>query len=157
VNGLGERNERPFLTLSQAAKRVGKSKATISKAIADGRLSVANRDTTGFKIDPAELFRVFTPNCSPNGQTERNERASERGERPQVNTPGEEIAALRAKLEATEHRLADKDRIIDDYRRRLDQEAEERRRLTLLLTGPTPAEKPKQKRSWWQWYWRGDE
>lgn len=150
MNGLGERNERPFLTLSQAAKRVGKSKATISKAIADGRLSVANRDTTGFKIDPAELFRVFTPNCSPNGQTERNERASERGERPQVNTPPDpEKEILKARLQAAEQRIADQDRLISDYRRIVDK---------LLLPGPEQAQetKPPRKRSWWQWYWRGE-
>lgn len=106
---MSERNERPFLTLSQAAKRVGKSKATISKAIAEGRLSVANRDTTGFKIDPAELFRVFTPNRSPDGNAERNKRPGERGERPQVNTlPVPEKEILKARLQAAEQRSRNK-------------------------------------------------
>lgn len=155
MNGLGERNERPFLTLSQAAKRVGKSKATISKAIADGRLSVAKRETTGFKIDPAELFRVFTPNCSPNGQTERNERVSELGERPQVNTPNTpqavEVEVLKARLQAAEQRIADQDRLISDYRRIVDK---------LLLPGPeqvneTP--RPQKKRSWWRHYFKGED
>lgn len=155
MNGLGERNERPFLTLSQAAKRVGKSKATISKAIANGRLSVAKRDSNGFKIDPAELFRVFTPVCSVNGQTERKERASERGERPQVNTPMDpEKEILKARLQAAEQRATDLERLVSDYRRIVDK---------LLLPGPvqvneTPQEtKPRKKRSWWRWYFKGEE
>ena len=47
------------LTLGQAAKECGRSKATLSKAIKSGRLSVAAKTSAGFEIDPAELFRVF--------------------------------------------------------------------------------------------------
>jgi hypothetical protein len=35
-------------------------------------------------------------------------------------------------------RLADKDSVIDDLRRRLDAEAEERRKLTMVLTDRRP-------------------
>ena len=45
-----------------------------------------------------------------------------------------EMIELRARLEAAEARIADKDAVIDDLRRRLDAEAEERRRLTAILT-----------------------
>jgi hypothetical protein len=47
------------LTLGQAAKECGKSKATLSKAIKSGRLSVLGKTSAGYEIDPAELFRVF--------------------------------------------------------------------------------------------------
>lgn len=47
------------LTLGQAAKECGKSKATISKAIKSGKLSVSAQTSAGYEIDPAELFRVF--------------------------------------------------------------------------------------------------
>lgn len=47
------------LTLGQAAKESGKSKATISKAIKSGKLSVIAQTSAGYEIDPAELFRVF--------------------------------------------------------------------------------------------------
>jgi hypothetical protein len=48
-----------------------------------------------------------------------------------------EIALLR-------ERLADKDSVIDDLRRRLDTEAEERRKLTMILTDRRPRKK------WWR-------
>jgi len=45
-------------SLTQAAKQVGKSKPTISKAIKTGRLS-AKRVGQGYAIEAAELFRVY--------------------------------------------------------------------------------------------------
>lgn len=50
---------RNFLTLGQAAKATDKAKGTISKAIKSGKLSVAIKEGNSYKIDPAELFRVF--------------------------------------------------------------------------------------------------
>jgi excisionase family DNA binding protein len=45
-------------SLTQAAKQVGRSKPTISKAIKTGRLS-ATKVGNGYEIDAAELFRVY--------------------------------------------------------------------------------------------------
>jgi hypothetical protein len=45
-------------SLTRAAKEVGKSKPTISKAIKTGRLS-AKKVGVGYEIDGAELFRVY--------------------------------------------------------------------------------------------------
>src|SRR4051812_12989557 len=46
-------------TVAEAARAIGKSKATVLRAISRGRIS-ANRDEAGmFHIDPAELHRVF--------------------------------------------------------------------------------------------------
>ena len=49
-------------------------------------------------------------------------------------------------------RLADKDAVIDDLRRRLDAESEERRRLTMVLADmrAAPVAQPA-RRSWWPW------
>lgn len=47
------------LSLGQAAKECGRSKATISKALKSGKLSFINKTSAGYEIDPAELFRVF--------------------------------------------------------------------------------------------------
>jgi hypothetical protein len=46
-------------TLGAAARAVGKSKATISRAIKAGRLSADRSDDGGYAIDPAELHRVY--------------------------------------------------------------------------------------------------
>jgi hypothetical protein len=52
-------------------------------------------------------------------------------------------------------RLIEKDEMIGDLRRRLDQSEEERRqvqaRLTALLTDQRPAPQPAARRGWWPW------
>jgi hypothetical protein len=48
-----------YLSLGQAAKEAGVSKATISKSLKSGRLSYTSKSPAGYEIDPAELFRVF--------------------------------------------------------------------------------------------------
>src|SRR5689334_24516488 len=61
------RGEAMQHTVAEAAQAIGKSKATVLRAIARGRIS-ANRDEAGmFHIDPAELHRAFpiTPANSP--------------------------------------------------------------------------------------------
>jgi hypothetical protein len=49
------------LSLRQAAIEAGTSKSTILRAIQSGRLSATRTDDGGWKIDPAELFRVYDP------------------------------------------------------------------------------------------------
>jgi hypothetical protein len=56
-----------------------------------------------------------------------------------------ETRELRARLEAAETRIADKDAVIADLRRRLDAEAEERRKLTAMLTDQGGRRLP-----WWR-------
>ena len=54
-------------TLGQAARAVGKSKSTISRAIRKGKIS-AEHDAHGqFAIDPAELHRVYPATEQGNG------------------------------------------------------------------------------------------
>lgn len=47
------------LSASQAAKRVGKSIPTITRAIKKGKLSAVPRDGGGWIIETSELFRVW--------------------------------------------------------------------------------------------------
>ena len=120
------------LSLGQAAKETGKSKATISKAIKSGRLSASKNDKGGWDIDPAELFRVYNP---VNPETVEETRLGERQETPKVNPKTPPVnSALETEVKLLRELLSDKDKTIDDLRRRLDQEAEERRKLTLMLT-----------------------
>lgn len=56
-------------TIGEAAKVTGKSKATISKAIKEGRISAkrrGNKPTSPMEIDAAELNRVFPVNTQLN-------------------------------------------------------------------------------------------
>lgn len=47
------------LSASQAAKKVGKSVPTITRAIKNGKLTAKPRDGGGWIIDASELFRVW--------------------------------------------------------------------------------------------------
>jgi hypothetical protein len=61
-----------YWTLGQAAKETGKSKSQIHKAIAEQRLSYAEKSAGGYKLDPAEVFRVFPPERSQEPEKERS-------------------------------------------------------------------------------------
>ena len=51
----------PEMTLSEAAKWAGVTRATIHKALKGGRLSGRKNDIGEWRIDPAELERVYQP------------------------------------------------------------------------------------------------
>jgi excisionase family DNA binding protein len=137
-------------TLGEAAKATGKSKMTIQRAIKSGRLSASRRDDDTYDIDPSELHRVFPsvitvePDTGNKGQDDiPNDMAVLRLE---LKVRDEKIAALQAEREREREQLTDQ---IDDLRRRLDTEGEERRKLTALLTDQR-LQKPRR----WFWRWR---
>lgn len=110
------------LTLNTAAKTVGKSKATILKAINTGRLSASKNDKGNWMIEPVELHRVY----------------------PVTSQEPDDVPVTSQRLPDTDalwrERLADLERerammagIIDDLRRRLDDETAERKKLMLML------------------------
>ncbi len=49
------------VSMGEAARRVGRSKGTLSKAIAAGRLRYAEKTKSGYLIALDELERVFPP------------------------------------------------------------------------------------------------
>lgn len=55
-----------MFTMGQAAKEAGVSKTTINRAIKSGRLSAEKLDDGSYRINAAELFRVFPPNSYSN-------------------------------------------------------------------------------------------
>ena len=127
-------------TLTEAARAVQKDKTTLLRAINSGKVSaVRDAVTGGWQIEPAELHRIYPVTTDAVADAVRRDGDAE-----------VEIRELRA-------RLSDKDDVIADLRRRLDAEAEERRRLTALLTDrsvapATPvAPQPAPRQRWWQW------
>jgi hypothetical protein len=124
-------------SLGQAAKAAGRSKTTVHRAIAGGRLSAARTESGGWSIDPAELARVFPADSSGNGLMERIGTAE---------PPAEELAQVRADRDRFRALAEERDETIRDLRTRLDAEAEERRKLTAILTGP--------RRPWWRRWFR---
>jgi excisionase family DNA binding protein len=145
-----------FLTLGEAAKQSGLAKATLSRAIRDGKLSATKSvDTASFKIDPAELHRYVEA-----VQVVRN-RAETAGEKhtatPSADSekPGEtpfetrlqevrERIELEARARLAEERLADMKTQVEELRRQRDAWQEQAERLALA---PPKVEA----RTWWPW------
>ena len=104
------------LTLRQAEQHVHASKSTILRAIRTGKLS-ADRDGPegSYRIDPAELFRVFPPKSAGSSLVPEVE--------PEQVTLAEGEAVALAKLMAENEKLA---ALLDAERRRGEELREER-------------------------------
>lgn len=122
-----------ILTAGEAARLVGKSVPTITRAIKSGNLSATPRKPRGWNIDRSELFRVFDA-VTP----ETNEEVSMLG----GNTPIKD-SVLQVKLEVMEQRFDDAQATIADLRTRLDVESTERRQLTAQITDQRQQPEPR--------------
>ena len=130
-------------TLGEAARASGKSKSTIAKAIKAGRLSAVRGIEGNYRIDPAELHRVYPSTGAANGAGAR----FGTGELD-PGAPGE-LAKWRALAEEREE-------VIRNLWQRLDAAEAERRevqhKLTALLThrqaGSVPVVMPRA--PWWR-------
>jgi excisionase family DNA binding protein len=128
-----------LLSATQAAKAVGKSVPTITRAIKSGKLSANKIDGGGYEIDPSELFRVWKAVTNSNSATQL---MLER------ETPRED-SVLRAKLEVMDGRLNDAQATIQDLRDRLDAESAERRSLTAQITDQRQNTSEPPRRGFW--------
>jgi excisionase family DNA binding protein len=119
------------ISLGAAARQLGVSKGTISKAIATGKLSATRREDNSWAIENAELARYV----EAHGHRFRPETVA-----------GETVAELRARAELAEQRLADLRHMLADMERQRDKWETVATRLS--LPAPKPDEKPP---SWWRW------
>jgi hypothetical protein len=128
-------------TLREAAKASGKSKATIGRAVQSGRLSAVKDEATGaWRIDPAELHRVFPPRSSgqvQDGSLSQSDVASET-----VETAG----LLRQERHERERERVQLQTRIDDLTHRLDDSEKERRTVQTQLTALLTDQRPKARR-----------
>lgn len=126
------------VSMTKGAELAGVSKGTVSKALKSGRLSYAEKTDNGYLIETSELFRVFPPKQPGTVETIRSQPLTGNRETP-VETVG-----LHREIELLREQLRDRDGVVDDLRRRLDQSDEERReaqaRVIGLLAGPGPTE-----------------
>ena len=115
-----------YLSLGQAAKEAGVAKSTISKALSSGKLSYAEKGTAGYKIDPAELFRVFPKTAKPDA-----DEPSANDWKPSQGQPetGVYSAALEIQLAGLKHLIAEKERRIADLETDRSQLREDRSRM----------------------------
>jgi hypothetical protein len=134
-------------SLTEAALATGHNRSAIWKAIKRGALSASRDMATGrWQVEAAELHRLFPP-AMPRIAEGIPGNGRETTETPGITT---ETAVLRAQLEAERARAAVLEGTVDDLRRRLDAESEERRRLTAVLADQRPAPATP-RRLWWPW------
>lgn len=138
-------------TLGEAAKATGMSKASISRAIKLGTISAERQENGSYKIDPAELHRVY----SAISTEQANEGSTQATGTTELNTLNRE---LQARLEAAMQRLSDKDEVIADLREDRDRWRAQAEKLLLsdrrsapdVIVTPPPAEDARKRRWWWQ-------
>lgn len=129
--------------VAEAAKRAGVERTTLYRKLKKGEIS-AHSDPSGNKfIEASELLRVYPKADLAEGFATADQQLQASGfqQRATVN----ENSLLQREVKVRDERISaleqerererrDAQATIDDLRRRLDQEAEERRRLTLMLT-----------------------
>ena len=135
------------LSVSDAAKAAGIGRSTINKHIAEGKISKGKDESGRVYVDVSELVRAY-PTMDMNRLSETvseivSDGQHETLEKATLDTDLQlEVVALRERLEAANQRLERETKLlletVDDLRRRLDAEAEERRRLTMMLTDQRP-------------------
>ena len=117
-------------TLGQAAKRVGKSKATLSKAIKTGKISAVKGENGAFQIEHSELHRVY------------DAVSTEQLDSKQVSKQeiGNELIELRVKLEAANKSIEKQDTALEDMKKDRDDWKRQANNL-LSFTGENKAQK----------------
>lgn len=127
-----------MLSLRGAADAAGTSKSTILRAIQRGRLSASRDDDGGWRIDPAELHRVYPPRNG--GGTVRTERSGQDAPPPATDA----TAVLEAQIEALRDVLRRADQQLADVREDRDRWRAQAEHATRLLTDQ------RERRPWWK-------
>ena len=122
-------------SLKEAAESCGRGKPAILKAIQKGRIS-ANKNQLGeWEIDPSELHRVYQPVSKVSTQEGNGgEHKESIKETLEIDAVRRENALLREQTEILKEERQDLRRRLDDEATERRKSAEEIRRLTLLLT-----------------------
>jgi hypothetical protein len=120
-------------TLGQAAKATGKSKTTIQRSVAKGLISGEKGQNGEYRIDPAELHRVFPL---------KNSGTVLEGTIWNDTRPQGDPTELAARIKALEEMLVREREALDEIR--ADRDAW-KQQATALLSGP-----PRTRR-WWPW------
>ena len=102
-------------TAGTAAKAVGKTKSTITKAIASGKLSAIKNDNGAWEIDTSELYRVYPPTLIETVEIEQNDTLKE------MDGNSKEIEALERLLKAAEEQIYDLKADRDEWRKQANQ------------------------------------
>ena len=127
----------PKLSPRDAVRLYRVSRATLTKALSDGKISAEKTDAGHWQIDPAELARVYPPRA-PQKAVSRDSPGQIGRDRPGQRT-GPDAADMAARLARAEAALDAEREKVDLLQRNLDD-------LRRML--PAPDAKP---RRWWPW------
>ncbi len=141
-------------SLSEAAKEADVNRTTILRRINAGKLSAQKDDNGQWKIDPAELYRVYPKRSSEEGSAKSDAYSvqSDAKQRAATVETSETLALIRQMVDATHsakneeiQRLED---TIEDLRNRLDKESAQNRALTQMITDGRERDASQKKRFW---------
>lgn len=153
-----------MVTLGAAAKSLGISKPTLSKAISKGQLSAARRDDGSFAIQESELVRWWdgvkhrfqaqpvvelqaaTP--STNTETASTDGVADRQYEHPDNPVTAQLAALEAEVRGLRELVAEVKASRDDARQTADHWRVQAERLTMTL--PPPEQGDAARKPWWK-------
>ena len=142
-----------LLSASQAAKEVGKSIPTITRAIKKGKLSAAKTEEGGYQIDPAELFRVW-PAAKYDATPERDNATGKKlGHATQKNA--DVTGGLEAEVKFLKQLLEDRDGTIADLKDQRDKWQEQAKTL-LISKQNTPTQATETRRGGLLGFLRGN-
>jgi len=141
------------VSISEAARLTGKSRKTIQRYVADGRISMSHRDAGRDGIDTSELIRVF-------GEMSHSVPALSHGTESQhvAVDVSPNVAVLETRIQALQAEIAARDALLEAK----DKHIASLDTALRLLEGPktekapaptpVPARKPAEpvKRRWWQ-------
>lgn len=107
-----------LVSITEAARLAGKSRRTIQRHIATGKLSLSHNDMTGKSIETSELIRCYgdikhkdvTPDCVATQVT------MSRDVTIKIDKSDAEIELLKKEVELLKQRLQDKDAHIDSLK-----------------------------------------
>ena len=131
-----------YLSLGQAAREAGVAKSTISKALSSGKLSYREKSSEGYKIDPAELFRVFPKKSAEELAANDWQHDSAAQETMPYSARFEiQLAGLKSLVAEKDRRIADLEadrvQLREDRHRLTENWQDERVRLLKLLEDQT--------------------
>lgn len=126
-------------TLGTAAKATGKSKTSILRALKSGRLSYIEKTADGYRIDPAELQRVFTIVTTETGTEGDTVERSVTNEGNTLTPDSIRIKELEIRLEVALEKLDQMKQNSDQRVREIQDDRDHwRRQATALLEDKRP-------------------
>jgi len=151
-----------LVTLGQAAKTLGISKPTLSKAISKGQLSAERREDGSFAIDTSELNRWWESvkhrfQIQPVSQFQRathSENSENLSETLTSNGNGSNPSPdVAARLAALEEQVKGLKELLEEVRNSRDDWKGQAERLVHALPAPEAPQAPAaavERRSWWR-------